>query len=97
MEPPPLIFASVTTGTDETCGVTTDDEGYCWGGLTASSDGSSIGPPTTTGSDVPAPAGGGISFQSVVAGGDQTCGLANCWGLDGADELTAGRPAESPW
>ena len=101
MEPPPLIFASVTTGTDETCGVTTDDVGYCWGGLTASSDGSSIGPPTATGSDVPALVAGGISFQSVVAGGDQTCGLATtglayCWGLEGADELTAGRPAEVP-
>ena len=101
MEPPPIVFASVTAGTDETCGVTTDDEGYCWGGLTASSGESPVGPPTTTGSDVPAPAGGGISFQSVVAGGDQTCGLATsgiayCWGLEGADEFEAERPVEVP-
>ena len=102
MEPPPLMFASVTAGTDETCGVTTDDDGYCWGGLTASSDvGPPLGPGTTTGSDVPARVAGGISFQSVVAGGDQTCGLdtsgiAYCWGLEGADEFTAGRPVEVP-
>ena len=43
----------------------------------------------------------GISFQSIVAGGDQTCGLATsgtvyCWSLEGEDELTAGRPAEVP-
>ena len=43
MEPPPLIFASMTTGTTETCGVTTDHDSYCWGGVSASSDGSSIG------------------------------------------------------
>lgn len=101
VEPPPLIFTSLTAGTDKTCGVTTDDDAYCWGGLTGSSGGSSIGSPSTTGSDVPIRVAGGISFQSVVAGGDQTCGLATtglayCWGLEGADELTAGRPAEVP-
>ncbi len=103
MPRPPLIFASVTAGTDETCGVTTDNDGYCWGGLTASSDGDeeTLGPLTTTGSDVPAKVGGGISFQSVAAGGDQTCGLGtsgtvHCWGLEGADELTAALLAEMP-
>ncbi len=43
MEPPPLMFASVAAGSDETCGVVTDDDGYCWGGLTASSDESNVG------------------------------------------------------
>ncbi len=92
MPRPPLVFASVTAGTDETCGVTTNDDGYCWGGLTASSDSDeeTLGPPTMTGSDAPTQVAGGISFQSVVAGGDQTCGIATsgtvyCWGLAGAD------------
>ncbi len=78
-----LTFQSVTTGSEHSCGVTTAGDAYCWG------DGRSgrRGDGADSGDDVPTPmaVAGGLTFQSVTAGQDHSCGVttageAYCWG-----------------
>jgi alpha-tubulin suppressor-like RCC1 family protein len=67
-----LAFRQVSAGDRHTCGVTTDDQAYCWG----------LGGRLT-----PAPVSGGLRFLEVSAGVDKTCGVttdlrAYCWETD---------------
>jgi alpha-tubulin suppressor-like RCC1 family protein len=88
-------FASVSVGTRQACGVTTAGAAYCWGDNSLGE----LGNGTTTGpeqcADEPGRPGpcsttsvavsGGLTFASVSAGGQQTCGVTAagamyCWG-----------------
>ena len=81
-------FSSVSAGDNPmTCGVTTAEVAYCWGG-------GSLG----TGSSfetTPSLVLGGLAFASVSAGGVHTCGVttsntAHCWGSNGDGGLGDG-------
>jgi len=67
---------------DFTCGLTHDGTAYCWG----SNNFGQLGINTTNSSRVPVPVIGGLTFSSLAAGSQHTCGLvvpsgvAYCWG-----------------
>jgi alpha-tubulin suppressor-like RCC1 family protein len=81
-----LMFVSLTAGSWHTCGVTTNGAAYCWG-LNAAGD---LGDGSTDSSALyvrPAPVAvaGGLTFASLTAGLQHTCGVAAngaayCWG-----------------
>lgn len=86
-----LRFKSVSVGNwDHTCGVTLQGNAYCWGANPHGQLGTST-PPETCARDFPcvrrpAPVGGDVTFASMTAGFNFTCGLdpagqAYCWGL----------------
>jgi alpha-tubulin suppressor-like RCC1 family protein len=84
---PPLV--SVVVGFRHACGLTSSGTAYCWG---ANAYGQ-LGLGTVT--DFEAQAGavsGGLSFASLVAGSDFTCGLSTdhrmyCWGDNSVGQL----------
>lgn len=85
-----LTFASLALGQRHSCGRTGDGAAYCWGwnyfgqlgaGLTT---GGVFGDPSTR-RTAPVAVSGGLTFESLTAGGDHTCGLTTnglmyCWG-----------------
>jgi alpha-tubulin suppressor-like RCC1 family protein len=81
---PGMKFDNIVAGQDFTCGLTLDSgAAYCWGRGT---DGQ-LGNGTATNSATPVAVSGGLTFQSLVAGGLSVCGLttsgkAYCWGYD---------------
>ena len=82
----PLAFAQVSAGESHTCGVTSDNRMYCWGG-------GGLGDGTTTRRLKPVPIGGALRFRQVSAGISYTCGVtttykAYCWGRN--DDGTLG-------
>ena len=86
-----MKFASVSGGSNHTCGVTSAGAAYCWGvnGLGQLGDG------TTTQRLAPVAVTGGLSFMTVGAGGFYTCGLtsagsASCWGANDYGQLGDG-------
>ena len=95
-----IVFATVTTGSNHTCGVTPGGVAYCWGDNSSGQ----LGNGTTTNSATPVPVAGGLSFSTVSAGGDQTCGLtpagvaygvAYCWGNNSSGQLGNGTTTNS--
>ena len=74
-------WKSISPGVMVTCGVTTDERGFCWGGNTwgERGDGAFPAPDVTS----PVPVAGDLTFQSIDADWC-TCGVANgvayCWG-----------------
>jgi alpha-tubulin suppressor-like RCC1 family protein len=91
-----LTFASLTAGGQHTCGVTTAGKAYCWGDNTEGQlgDGSRD---SSTGYARPTPAAvvGGLTFVSLTAGFQHTCGVttsggAYCWGDNYYGELGDG-------
>lgn len=75
-------FRSVSAGSAWSCGVTTDDVGYCWGDHGALG----VGNGAPEGSPTPVRVGGDLHFREISAGGDFTCGIttggkAYCWGM----------------
>jgi alpha-tubulin suppressor-like RCC1 family protein len=94
-----LDFREVAAGETQrsggyhSCGVTTDDRAYCWGG---NFDGQ-LGDGTTSQRLKPVAVAGGLLFGGVSPGGDHTCGvstgnLAYCWGYDYYGQLGDGGP-----
>jgi alpha-tubulin suppressor-like RCC1 family protein len=90
-----LSFRQVSAGGyGHACGVTTDDEAYCWGDARSGAlgNGTTTGPETcrTDGiefgcSTRPVAVEGGLSFRQVSVGSAHTCGVttddkAYCWG-----------------
>jgi alpha-tubulin suppressor-like RCC1 family protein len=74
-----LSFSQISAGSSHTCGVTTDNRAYCWGGGTALGDGKNVT------SSKPVAVAGGLRFVQVSAGATHTCGVttddrAYCWG-----------------
>ena len=88
-----LTFASVTAAGVHTCGLTSAGAAYCWG----YNPYGELGDNTTTWRSTPVAVlgvGGGtaLTFASVTAGVDHTCGLtsagaAYCWGRNDYDNL----------
>jgi len=77
-----LTFASISAGNRHTGGITTAGQAYCWG-----ENRGQLGDGTFTGALVLAPTAvvGGLTFASISAGTEHTCGLtttgaAYCWG-----------------
>jgi len=90
----------MSAGGSHTCGVTTDDQAYCWGfsefGQLGTTDGlEECGHGGETCSPRPLPVAGGLRFRQVSAGWGHTCGitteyLAYCWGLNWTGNLGDG-------
>ncbi len=76
-----IKFASITTSEEGSfsCGLTGSGAAYCWG-----SNIGNLGDGTTTQRTTPTPVAGGLSFTTIGAGADHTCGLSAgrlyCWG-----------------
>ena len=89
-------YRSVSAGGDHTCGVTTRGAVYCWGDDTTGQLGNGNDtepvPCPFPCSIVPVWVSGGLTFQSVSAGGGHTCGItipgrAFCWGENSNGQL----------
>ena len=83
------IEASHSTST---CGVTTAEQGFCWG----SNNRGEVGDGTVTFQSRPTPVAGGHPFVQISAGGELACGLtpagqAYCWGTDVYGQTGDGR------
>jgi alpha-tubulin suppressor-like RCC1 family protein len=98
-----IAFSNVSAGSNHTCGVGgvngssgAYDTAYCWGDNSSGQ----LGNGTTTNSATPIPVSGGLSFSTVVAGGNQTCGVttagaAYCWGDNSSGQLGNGTTISS--
>jgi len=79
-----LAFAEISIGASHTCGVTPAGAAYCWGThYQLIGDGSS----TTLNQPTPVAVAGGLTFTSIAAGVNHTCGVTrsgvmNCWGFN---------------
>ena len=86
------LWNSINAGYFHTCGVTTEDAGYCWGDNYTGQLG--------TGSDtdftiVPVEVSGGHTWTSINGGANHTCGMTTdgsgyCWGLNDGGQLGNG-------
>lgn len=80
-----LRFATVTTGAEHTCALTTEGAAYCWGNNANLALGVGRGKNTPDLSTTPLPVAGGLKFAALSAGLHRTCGIttdgaAYCWG-----------------
>jgi alpha-tubulin suppressor-like RCC1 family protein/uncharacterized protein YjdB len=96
-----LTFRSISAGFDQTCGVTTTDQAYCWGWNGNGQLGIDDSDAVHTHSDAPFAVAGGHSFATVSAGDQHTCGVtttgqAYCWGDDGGGQLGTGSEGSEP-
>ena len=93
-----IVFRSISVGQGTTCGVSTTNEGYCWGNNFAGA----LGNGTTANSSVPTPVAGGLPFARIDltyahACGVTTGGAAYCWGRNVYGELgVEGKPESCP-
>jgi alpha-tubulin suppressor-like RCC1 family protein len=76
-------WATISTGSSHTCGVTTAGDAYCWG----ENDSGQLGNGNTTQQTVPGLVVNDIKWTRVSAGRLTTCGLtlagaAYCWGAN---------------
>jgi len=107
-----LTFSAISVGMSQTCGITTAGAAYCWGNGELIGQASTTplnsnmcpgvfsgtGQPCNT---LPMPVVGVITFASISAGGDQTCGITTsgagyCWGIGGYGGLGTGSLGSSP-
>jgi alpha-tubulin suppressor-like RCC1 family protein len=89
---PGLAFTSITTWENHTCGITTTGETKCWGLNVHGQLGNGT---TSLNITVPVTVLGGITFTSLSAGWQHTCGItstgaSSCWGLNLYGELGDG-------
>jgi alpha-tubulin suppressor-like RCC1 family protein len=76
-----LSFEQVSAGGVQTCGVTTEQKAYCWGGAGHTGDG------TTEERHRPVAVAGNLRFLHVSSGAAHVCGVtidrqAYCWGAN---------------
>jgi alpha-tubulin suppressor-like RCC1 family protein len=86
-----LVFRSLSTGYDTTCGVTSDDHGYCWGYGAYGATGTG----TFEDSAAPEAVAGDHAWKQIVSGlwhscGITTAGVAYCWGSNEFGQLGVG-------
>ena len=96
--PPPagLVFASISSGYNHACGISTAGRAYCWGDNLLGE----LGDGTWTTSATPVAVLGGQTFRSVSAGHWFTCGVTTsntgwCWGDNGTGELGNGEVVQN--
>jgi alpha-tubulin suppressor-like RCC1 family protein len=87
-----LTFLQITSGGQHTCGLDSSGTAWCWGGSgylggATGTDTCEFGACSITPLAV-----AGLTFQSISAGGNHTCGLttsgaAYCWGLNSSGQL----------
>ena len=82
--PPPPYSLSAGAGS-HSCGLTTARAAYCWGSNSSGKLGNGTDPGSVVTSNLPVAVSGGLTFQSVSAGGPHGCGVttagaAYCWG-----------------
>lgn len=93
-----LQLLSLSAGKDHSCGMASNDLGYCWGGNEAAQLGSETGPAAPSPEVVLVRP---LKLQSIEAGGEITCGTITtravyCWGdgeaapvrIAGSEDLT---------
>jgi alpha-tubulin suppressor-like RCC1 family protein len=89
-----LVFSTIQTGWDHTCGLTTTGAAYCWG---ANSDGELGDGSTVQDSPIRVAVAGGLTFNALTVGGNHTCGRVGtavwCWGGNWDGELGNGTVA----
>lgn len=88
-----LRFAMVSAGTTHSCGVTTNGEGYCWGGGFGAlgvgvRDTSCVDAPSCVRTALPWQVAGDMRWRSISAGNAYSCGVSiegrgYCWGALG--------------
>ena len=101
----PLVFQSISTGTNHACGITAQHVAYCWG---RNAEGQLGNPAVTTAcsdagtpcSNKPVRVEGGLSFAVISAGNGFTCGVttvgtAYCWGTGAQGQLGTGSQASA--
>ena len=96
-----LSFIQVSLGFSHTCGVTTDNRAYCWGGNNYGQLGNGTTTYTTS-QTTPVAVEGGLRFRHVSAGYDHTCGLTTgdrvyCWGLNMWGQVGDGTKGGDNW
>jgi alpha-tubulin suppressor-like RCC1 family protein len=84
----PLAFRQIDEGFEFSCGVTTGDVAYCWGGNSTGA----LGDGTTTDRARPTRVKGSLRFRHVSAGIGHACGLTTdgrvfCWGDNSKGQL----------
>lgn len=84
-----LRFKQIVATDHSVCGLTTDDEVYCWGRLPETLD------PAAETSPTPVPVSEGFQFAAIGVGLHFACGLdaeglAHCWGRNGSGQLGTG-------
>lgn len=91
-----LRFRSISSGTGYTCGVTTNDVGYCWGsGLSGE-----LGNGVEADQFEPVPVAGGLHFKDISTSLFHTCGITTggavyCWGDNQYGKLGVGNLVNS--
>ena len=86
-----LALRQVSAGTGHTCGVTTDNRAYCWGG----NGYGQLGIGSTLDTSGPVAVARGLLFTQVSAASHHTCGVTTdsaiyCWGLSDNGQLGNG-------
>ena len=86
-----LVFAQLSGGWDQTCGLTSDHRAWCWG----YNGQGQVGDGTTTQRTLPVPVAGNLLFRQISVGGLSVCAVtttdqAYCWGYNGIGELGDG-------
>ncbi|HEX6041927.1 hypothetical protein [Longimicrobium sp.] len=89
-----LTFTQLSAGDTHNCGLDAGGQAYCWGGNNAGQVGDSTWQ-TVRITPTAVLQRGGLTFSSIVAGQQHTCGLdgagqAYCWGYDGDGALGNG-------
>lgn len=97
-QPVGVTFASINTGYDHTCGLTSGGNAYCWG----ENGNSQLGDSTTVDRYTPVAARmpSGVTYSEIAAAGFSTCAIsttnnAYCWGLGSSGQLGNGSTAPS--
>jgi len=87
------VFTAITAANIHTCGLTADGEAFCWGDNNAGKLGTEASLPLSQ--TTPVPAAISLRFRTLMAGSEQTCGVATdgyayCWGLGDDGRLGVG-------
>lgn len=87
-----LIFSSLATGRDHTCGIGATGAVHCWGNNEEGAFGTTVEFGTGLGYSTPLPMEGNLAFTQLAAGDEHTCGLvangdAYCWGRNAQGKL----------
>lgn len=91
-----VAFASISSGSEYTCGLTSAGAAYCWGTNWAGQ----LGDSANTNRNVPAPVAGGLTFTKLEAGSRHACGIAAsgigyCWGRNDSGQLGDGTTTDA--